>query len=253
MTKMEKTKLKRTTLHEQIKDVLRKEIFTGMFKPGENLPPERELAERFGTSRMTMRKALASLAQEGWVDIVQGRGNTVRDFTRSVGIEVLPQLLLSCPEAVLKADILETMIEFSVWLYTQIDLAAAKKASPNDKEILLKILVDQKEGVSVSEYWENDFRFNEELLKIGGNILLQMYFNSQKQFILKALELGMVKDIPYPLSFYTEVNVSLVQAICANDLPKVRQIMASIGNEMAKALRRFIRQVTIADQGPGAG
>ena len=39
-------------------------------------------AERFGTSRGTMRKALASLAQEDWIEIVHGRGNTVTNYCK---------------------------------------------------------------------------------------------------------------------------------------------------------------------------
>jgi GntR family transcriptional regulator len=44
---------------------------------GASLPPERQLAERLGTSRTTLRKALAELAGEGVVRRTQGSGNFV--------------------------------------------------------------------------------------------------------------------------------------------------------------------------------
>jgi DNA-binding FadR family transcriptional regulator len=240
--------LKRASLPEQIIEVLRRDIFSGIIRPGEDLPSERELSERFGTSRGTMRKALASLAQEGWIEIVHGRGNTVRDFTHSMGIEVLPQLLLSCPEAVIKPDIFAIMFEFSSWLYSQIYLLAAKKASSKDREVLLGILADHEEGESVTKFWDNYFRFIDELLRISGNILLQMYFNSQKQFIREAIKSGMVKEIPFPLPAYLALNVSLAEAICANDPAKVRKIMADLADDMAKAYRRFFEFATKMDQ-----
>jgi GntR family transcriptional regulator len=49
----------------------------GQLERGASLPPERQLAERLGTSRTTLRKALAELAGEGVLRRTQGSGNFV--------------------------------------------------------------------------------------------------------------------------------------------------------------------------------
>ncbi|WP_309082448.1 GntR family transcriptional regulator [Zhihengliuella sp.] len=49
----------------------------GELTPGAMIPTERELAERFGTSRTTVRKAIAELVVEGRLDRTQGRGTFV--------------------------------------------------------------------------------------------------------------------------------------------------------------------------------
>ena len=49
-------------------------IRLGVFAHGELLPPERELAERLGVSRMTLRDAIAALRDSGMVQTTRGRG-----------------------------------------------------------------------------------------------------------------------------------------------------------------------------------
>lgn len=63
----------------QIETVLRGEIAGGLYRSGEQLPTEPQLAERFGVNRHTVRRALLVLAQAGLLSIEQGRGTFVRD------------------------------------------------------------------------------------------------------------------------------------------------------------------------------
>jgi GntR family transcriptional regulator len=67
-----------TALHRQVFLVLRDEIRRGELAPGRALPKEEALCERFGVSRITVRRALADLAALGFVERRQGIGNFVR-------------------------------------------------------------------------------------------------------------------------------------------------------------------------------
>ena len=51
-------------LHHQVYLDLRDALDAGEWKAGEQLPPERELAERYGVSLITVRRALTDLARE---------------------------------------------------------------------------------------------------------------------------------------------------------------------------------------------
>ena len=64
--------------YERIVDELRAEILAGRRAAGERLPSEHELAGRYGTSRPTVRRAVARLKAEGLVVTSQGRGAFVR-------------------------------------------------------------------------------------------------------------------------------------------------------------------------------
>lgn len=65
-------------LHTQLAADLRREITEGRLKPKDPLPSEAELGRDHQVSRITVRKALQSLEQEGLITAAAGRGRTVR-------------------------------------------------------------------------------------------------------------------------------------------------------------------------------
>jgi GntR family transcriptional regulator len=66
-----------TPLHVQLSDFLKLQIQNGSLSPNSQLPSERELCERFGISRITVRAALADLAKAGLTYSVSGKGTFV--------------------------------------------------------------------------------------------------------------------------------------------------------------------------------
>jgi GntR family transcriptional regulator len=66
-------------LYYQLAAAIRERIHSGSLAPGEQLPAERELAERAGISRMTARQALADLARGGDVIARHGVGTFVAE------------------------------------------------------------------------------------------------------------------------------------------------------------------------------
>ena len=73
-------------LHHQVYLDLRSALDQGEWRPGDLLPPERQLAGRYGCSLITVRRALSELTREGRIQRTRGRGTTVlqprieRDF-----------------------------------------------------------------------------------------------------------------------------------------------------------------------------
>lgn len=61
-------------LPDQVAAILTEELESGARKPGEMLPPEMELAAKFGVSRAVIREALSQLKAEGLLESKQGRG-----------------------------------------------------------------------------------------------------------------------------------------------------------------------------------
>ena len=64
-------------LHEQVAAEIRRAIADGEAKPGERLPPAKDLAAVLGVNTNTVLRALRELRDEGLLDFRRGRGITV--------------------------------------------------------------------------------------------------------------------------------------------------------------------------------
>jgi len=64
-------------LYEQIVEQIETSVVNGTLKPGDQLPAERELAERFGVSRTAVREAIKALREKGLVEAFPGRGTFI--------------------------------------------------------------------------------------------------------------------------------------------------------------------------------
>ena len=69
----------KTPVYLQIAAILREGIERGDYPPGRQIPSETRLMQEHGVARLTARKAVRVLANEGLVEVVQGRGAYVAE------------------------------------------------------------------------------------------------------------------------------------------------------------------------------
>jgi GntR family transcriptional regulator len=103
-------------LHMQLAEVLRGQIRRHELLPNDRLPSERELCEEYHISRITVRKALSTLAQEGLVHSTVGKGNFVAEtafdeelqplssFTQDLARRGMTASSLTLDQAIVPAD-----------------------------------------------------------------------------------------------------------------------------------------------------
>jgi GntR family transcriptional regulator len=65
--------------YSRVEQYLRKRVRSGELRPGDPIPPESQLVQQFGISRMTVRQALARLVYQGIITRQRGRGSYVAE------------------------------------------------------------------------------------------------------------------------------------------------------------------------------
>jgi len=126
-TQLKPVKPKRVS--DQVFDQLKELIVRGQLKPGEQLMPERELAETLGVSRTTVRDAISKLVVMQYVEHRQGQGTFVRKPALTDGNLLAEAMKLE--DATLK-----DLLEFRMGLECNAAAVAAQRAMDEDIEVL---------------------------------------------------------------------------------------------------------------------
>ncbi len=98
-------RVKQPKISDVIMEQLEAMILEGSLKPGQQLPPERELAHQFEVSRPSLREALQKLSARGLIVSRQGGGSFVSENIGSSMVDPLTELFSTHPEA--QYDLLE--------------------------------------------------------------------------------------------------------------------------------------------------
>jgi GntR family transcriptional repressor for pyruvate dehydrogenase complex len=99
-------------LYQQITEQIQNLVMEGTLRPGDKLPPERELAEQFGVSRTAVREAVKALREKGLVEIQPGRGTFITNSTSKVMQDSLGLIMrVSLGNGVLNLNEVRTLLE----------------------------------------------------------------------------------------------------------------------------------------------
>lgn len=151
-----------------IVEELSNEIRTGRLKPGERLPSEKGLGERFGAGRSSVREALNILSGQGLVRVQAGRGSFVADFTEP---EIEPLL----PFWERHHDVpFTSVLEVRLAVEPQVAALAAVRASREEIEGLKATLDQLREAIreeSLSGRVFADIAFHDRLFVAAANPL----------------------------------------------------------------------------------
>lgn len=162
--------MKQQKLYQQVEAVLSEEIAEGVYKPGDMLPPERDLMERFEVGRPSIREALFSLAKRGLIELGSGRRPRVMEPSFEV---VLTELDVIVRQTLRNSENIFHLME----LRRILECALARKLAleATDKQIaeLKQKLEDNRNAIGdMQRFWRTDSEFHKAIARLSGNPIL---------------------------------------------------------------------------------
>ncbi|HYD99403.1 MAG TPA: FCD domain-containing protein [Alphaproteobacteria bacterium] len=155
-------------LSDIIADQIRKLILEGTLEPGSRLPTERELAERFDTSRPTVREAVKKLEEEGLLRVQRG-GMHIAGAAEEAIAEPLSAMLMADPQGA------EDYMEFRQILEGSAAYLAALRANDIDREELSRAfdrMTALGDGASPDEEAAADADFHLAIYEASHNVTI---------------------------------------------------------------------------------
>lgn len=210
-------------MYEAILGSLREYARESGLKRGDRLPPERDLAQRLGTSRASVKQALVVLEVQGLVETRHGGGTfLLRDELATESVLTLVDRQARLPY----------VLEARTGLECQLAELAARRRSEQNLDAMDEALVEMSREIDASELGaEGDRKFHAAVAKAAGNPLLLRFLAEIEEEINES-RLESLRQPGRPVQSIHQ-HQAIIDAIRAEDATgarrAMRQHLASVG------------------------
>ncbi len=212
----------RPRLYEQVIDRLREYVADAGLGAGDKLPAERELAQRLGVSRTSIKQAIVVLQVQGLVEARHGGGTyLVADTLDAEPVENLVERRKRLPDVLDAREAIETKLA---------ELAAERRTT-SDLDAIEAALDHMRQEVAEGEHGvEGDRRFHAAVTEAAHSVLLAEFMSSIADQITESRNESL-RQPGRPARSLTQ-HIAIFDAISLRD-----------GKRAAAAMRRHLRTV----------
>ncbi|MCW2581112.1 MAG: transcriptional regulator, GntR family protein [Blastococcus sp.] len=206
-----------------IVDQIRSLIRQGRLQPGDRLPSERDLCERFGVSRVTVREALRVLEAGGLIDVrVGARGGAFVTLPTNARLgEGLADLLQLSP--LTAGEVTEARRVFELGIIRLV----VERATEEDLDALERLCADQKSALEAQRYtMEMSAEFHVRLAASTHNAAIEMLVQSFHGPLLMSLKEAHIVE-PLMGVRGAQEHLDVVNAVRRRDVAEAEAIMRS--------------------------
>ncbi|RCW50614.1 FadR/GntR family transcriptional regulator [Halanaerobium sp. ST460_2HS_T2] len=175
--------IKKINLVDEVYKKMKEKILSGEWEPGEKIPSENELSEKFGVSRNTIRNAIQKLKGLNVIKTRQGQGTFLSEnLNSSIVSSIIPDMIFSNDEML-------DVLEFRSIIEKENARLAAIRAEAEDIQEIKKAL-DQmvKHQDDYKEYSLWDYKFHLNIAKASKNKILHQTMLRLKDILFHHLE-----------------------------------------------------------------
>lgn len=199
----------------QITDLIERNVL----KPGDRLPPERELCKRFRVGRSSLREALRSLSMMGLLEGRVGEGTFVCDKGQYVERTLQWGFLLDRKK-------LQDLSETRMMLESQNAYLAAERATPADLAAMADALAGMAEGLAdAGHFLASDLQFHLLIAQATHNSILYSLLETTRSYLQEWIKESLAEP-------------SLAEHRAELSLAEHRQILAALQRRDAEAARQ---------------
>ncbi len=209
--------LTRSRLHEEIVNIIQKQIMDGEISPGHKLPTERELAETFEVNRATVREALRKLENLDLVEIRHGDGLYAKNYLESGNFDLIKAALMMDESG----DVLSNILEARGFVVPQIAYMAAERRTAADLNELKHVV--KSEDMTMLE---RDIRVHQIIAKSSHNLLCTVILNFFNQIFRDYGYLYF--DDEHNIERSRQFHLSIYEAIKNQKPQKARKLMKDV-------------------------
>jgi GntR family transcriptional repressor for pyruvate dehydrogenase complex len=228
---------------ERITAELRGDILRGRYRPGERLPSERDLAERFGVHRSSVREALKKLEQLGIATIRPG-GARVAPL-EDASLDVVEHLLYldETPDP----EIADQMIEVFAGLFGLSGRLGTERATEEQR----RAIHDQIERLcqpelQTAELVENFHRLSDLFIEAAGNMVLALV---RKRLVAHMIDPSSDERLRFPPA--PALRVPLLRKLGRAVDDQDGSAAAEAIHDLTTAIRRNLHEVLTAARAAG--
>ncbi len=163
----------RRKLRDGVQAQLLAAIERGTYRPGAELPSERELMAQMGVGRPAVREALMALEQRGLIEIAHGRRARVREPAPFGAPELARRITLASAQLLDRdASTVDDLQEARRLFETAMARLAAERATPAGLVALKRALQDNRRAISDADaYLATDMALHRTIAAVAGNPL----------------------------------------------------------------------------------
>jgi GntR family transcriptional regulator, transcriptional repressor for pyruvate dehydrogenase complex len=174
---------RRGTTFEEVVSQLREMIHSGELRPGDRLPPERDLAKLLGVSRPTLRAGISSLAAVGVLQPRRGAGTFVVEAEGPPELDSSPLRLMASLQRFAPAEMFEAR--------RSLEMAIAGLAAERATGDQLASMSEELTGMFASldepeQFLVHDMRFHQTVAAASGNRILTALMNMLATILFEA-------------------------------------------------------------------